>query len=101
MTMLYAGSEEFRERFPRGAKLYDANGNRILHAYASNPDSGEVLRTDHRPRYPLSGIIFAALGFKPIEHPWLEWAFRWRWHSLHTFHPAPLMLIPNDPPAQA
>jgi hypothetical protein len=98
MAMLYAGSDEFRERFPHGGKPYDANGSQIIGAIACDPETGKVFRIDRR--YSPISKIFAALGFNPVEQPWIEWAFPLTLHLIHAFHPAPLTIVPNDPPAQ-
>jgi hypothetical protein len=81
MAMLYAGSAEFRERFPNWAKPYDANGNRIIGAIACDPETGEAIELVKDPE---TGTVF------DYEHN------RFITRTVH--YPAPLTFVPNDPP---
>jgi hypothetical protein len=81
MAMLHADSDEFRERFPHYAKLYDANGNRITGAVASDLESGEVIEL----------VMDPETGSVQLDH-------EHRLIKRTVRYPAPLTLVPNDPP---
>jgi hypothetical protein len=95
MPMLDAADAAFRAMYPHWARVYDARGRELRQVTACNPDTGEVVMVDWRP------TLWDRLT-RPLRTRRLSW---WRWLAYrsglprrHGFWPAPLTVVPNDPP---
>jgi hypothetical protein len=91
---IFAGSDDFWARFPRGVEVYDAHGNQIMRCVWTNPETGEVIRypiSDSSTRYFMGG----SAGYR--------WILKWLYTRfgievdgelarIHSFLPAPLLL---------
>jgi hypothetical protein len=94
---LFAGSDDFWTRFPRGVEVYDANGYRIMRCVWCNPETGETIRypiSDSSTRYLMGGTN----GYRQILN-WLRTRFgiyvNGELMRVHSFLPAPIRLIPK------
>lgn len=83
--MLHADSTEFCERYPHAVKLYDADGYRIIRAIACDPETGDVIQLSMDSKT-------GTMQLDPKTGCLAKSAVR---------YPAPLTIVPNDPPVVA
>jgi hypothetical protein len=86
MSMLYAGTHEFKSMYPTGAYLFDRLGRKIENVIACDPKTGEVIIID------LRWSVFGRFPSRIMG--WYWWLTHRELPRRHGFWPAPLRLDP-------